>query len=74
MAQMPIERSKIYAQITEAGAKKDLATVRKLMGQVPLSPEMAKIGKQVLGADTMRNSYFNLSEAEEVYGKDWLDR
>jgi hypothetical protein len=44
----------------------------RLLRSVPLQPELAKIFKDVYGADYLANSGFNLLEADKVYGKDWL--
>ncbi|MDR0908533.1 MAG: hypothetical protein LBM77_02090 [Spirochaetaceae bacterium] len=40
---------------------------------VPMLPFLAKIFKEKLGADVLRASGCNLSEAEAVFGSDWLD-
>ena len=42
--------------------------------QVPLAPHLAMAAKEVFGVDYVRNSGFNLYEAEEKYGKDWLEK
>jgi hypothetical protein len=44
----------------------------KLLRSVPLQPEIAKIGKDVYGADFLIEGGYNLLEANEVYGEDWL--
>jgi hypothetical protein len=46
----------------------------KLFKSVPLEPGMAKIGKEVYGADFLINGGYNLLEANAAYGKDWLNR
>ncbi|MDR2104502.1 MAG: hypothetical protein LBP51_01975 [Deferribacteraceae bacterium] len=46
----------------------------ELITSVPLKPELAKIGKEVYGADFLIESGFNLLEADKVYGKDWLNK
>jgi hypothetical protein len=43
-----------------------------LIKSVPLMPEMAKIGKEVYGADFLIENGYNLLEANEAYGNDWL--
>jgi 2-C-methyl-D-erythritol 4-phosphate cytidylyltransferase len=44
----------------------------QLVKSVPLTPALAKNVKEVYGADYLANSGFNLLEADEKYGKDWL--
>jgi hypothetical protein len=43
-----------------------------LVKSVPLMPEMAKIGKEVYGADFLIENGYNLLEAEKKYGGNWL--
>ena len=75
MTQMSLtERSQVYTQATNAIAENNWDTAMELMKTVPLSPEMAKIAKQVFGADYLKNSSFDLSAAEEAYGHGWLNR
>jgi hypothetical protein len=44
----------------------------KLIRSVPLMPEIAKIGKEVYGAEFLIKGGYNLLEANEAYGEDWL--
>ena len=44
----------------------------RLMRTIPLPPYLAKIGKEKLGADFIKKSGWNLSEAEEEFGHNWL--
>jgi hypothetical protein len=44
----------------------------RLIKSVPLPPYLAKIGKEVYGADFLVEYGYNLLEADEAYGKDWL--
>jgi hypothetical protein len=46
----------------------------KLFKSVPLEPEIAKIFKEVYGSDFLIKCGYNLLEANETYGKDWLTR
>jgi hypothetical protein len=46
----------------------------RLNKQVPLPPWLAKTLKEKVGVDYLRESGWNLSEAEEAYGQDWLSR
>jgi hypothetical protein len=42
--------------------------------QIPLAPYLAKFAKEKMGVDFLINEGWNLSEAEEEYGPDWLSR
>jgi hypothetical protein len=46
----------------------------RLVKTIPLPPWMAKMLKEKVGVDYLRQSGWNLSEAEKAYGQDWLDR
>jgi hypothetical protein len=46
----------------------------RLNKTIPLPPWMAKMLKEKVGVDYLRQSGWNLSEAEAAYGPDWLDR
>ena len=41
---------------------------------IPLSPFLAKVMKEKVGADFLINSGWNLAEAEATFGQDWLTR
>ncbi|WP_056928751.1 hypothetical protein [Candidatus Symbiothrix dinenymphae] len=58
-------------RLREAGQLEEADRVRKL---IPLSPTMAKWCKDMIGPDFLIQQGFNLSEAEEEYGADWLTR
>jgi len=42
--------------------------------QIPLPPYLAKIIKDYFGADNLKNSGWNLSEADAEYGSGWLNK
>jgi hypothetical protein len=42
--------------------------------QIPLPPYLAKFAKEKMGVDFLINGGWNLSEAEEEYGPDWLNK
>lgn len=42
--------------------------------KIPLAPYLAKAAKEVYGVEYIKNSGFDLSEAEAEYGKDWLTK
>ena len=74
MYQLTPEQEKIFDRVNDAIAADDMEEVVRLMKLLPMEPELARAAKEVLGADYLRNSGFNLSAAEEEYGKDWLLR
>jgi hypothetical protein len=45
-----------------------------LITTLPLSPWLAKIVKEKVGADYLIKSGWNLSAAEAEFGQGWLDR
>jgi hypothetical protein len=42
--------------------------------KAPMLPWLAKIIKEKVGADFLRQQGYNLSEAEAEFGPDWLDK
>ena len=46
----------------------------RLMKTAPLPPYLAKIYKKTIGAEQLKKSGWNLSEAEAEFGPDWLNR
>jgi hypothetical protein len=44
-----------------------------LLSTLPLSPCLAKVFKEKLGADFLINDSYNLSEAEAKFGPNWLN-
>ena len=46
----------------------------RLMKTAPLPPYLAKIYKKTIGADQLKKSGWNLSEAEAEFGPDWLSK
>jgi hypothetical protein len=45
---------------------------KKLKRSIPLAPYLAKFYKDHIGVDALLKSGWNLSEAEEEYGSNWL--
>jgi hypothetical protein len=58
------------AKLREAGKEEE---AMKMAMSVPLSPWMAEWYKKYIGVEYLRTSGWNLSEAEAVYGSNWLD-
>jgi hypothetical protein len=56
-------------QLLDEG-KRDEAS--KLIRSVPLKPEIAKSAKEVYGSSFLIEGGYNLLEANETYGEDWL--
>lgn len=56
-------------QAFEAGHHEDALRIGQA---IPLAPHIAMALKNTIGAEAVRNSGFNLNEAEKAYGKDWL--
>ena len=46
----------------------------RLERSIPVEPWLAEWGKKYMGADFLINGGWNLSEAEEAFGHDWLTR
>lgn len=67
------EKYKLYCRIMEAEEKGDFKKAEEIQKQIPLSYKSAMAAKEVWGSDFLKNSDLNLSEAEEAYGKNWLD-
>ena len=45
---------------------------RRLLRTAPMPPYLAKIMKEKMGANFLINGGYNLSEAEEEFGSNWL--
>jgi hypothetical protein len=51
--------------------KEEAFVIRK---QIPLPAFLAKFAKENMGVDFLLKLDWNLAEAEEEFGKDWLNR
>lgn len=60
-----------YLVATENGNDSE---AKNIIQQIPLDPPLARAFKRALGADYLKQSGFDLSEAEAAYGHDWLDQ
>ncbi|GHT52348.1 hypothetical protein AGMMS49982_12310 [Bacteroidia bacterium] len=49
-----------------------LEEAERVWKQIPLVPHVAKWCKEMLGVEALLQMGYDLSEAEEEYGKDWL--
>ena len=59
------------AALSDAG---DEEGATRLIKTTPLPHYIAKVIKEKVGPDYLRNSGWNLSEAEAKFGSDWLSR
>jgi hypothetical protein len=64
----------IIAQTAELKKQGKEEEAMRLSKTIPLEPWLAKHLKDRVGVDYLRQSGWNLSEAEKAYGPDWLDR
>lgn len=46
----------------------------RLTKTIPMPPYLAKVMKEKVGIDYLKNSGWNLSEAEAKFGSDWLSK
>ena len=58
-------------ELSEAGDKEG---VSRLIRSMPMPPYLAKIYKEKVGVEPLKNGGWNLSEAEAEFGEDWLSR
>jgi hypothetical protein len=68
------ERSAIFRkaqELDEAGKPEEAMAMSKTC---PMTPYLAKIWKEKLGAEALRKSGWNLAEADLEFGPGWLDR
>lgn len=41
---------------------------------IPILPHLAQTAKRIMGAEALRDSGMNLTDAFKMFGDDWLDR
>jgi hypothetical protein len=71
------EKGAIATKAFELRDQGKLEECDRMLKQIPLSPYMAKFIKdhiEYFGEDFFEKYGWNLSEAEAVYGPDWLTR
>ena len=68
------EKTRLYRLADEARERGDFEEAESIIDQIPLDPDIAMIAKKVSGSEYLKNSGLNLTDAEEFYGKDWLDK
>jgi hypothetical protein len=68
------EKLAIIVQTGELKKQGKTEEAMRLRKTVPLEPWLAKTLKEKVGVDYLRQSGWNLSEAERAYGQNWLSR
>jgi hypothetical protein len=68
------EKLMIIAQEAELEKQGNPDEAMRLHKTIPLEPWLAKHLKDRVGVDYLRQSGWNLSEAEKAYGPEWLSR
>ncbi|GMO32084.1 MAG: hypothetical protein Ta2B_12990 [Termitinemataceae bacterium] len=58
-------------ELKKAGKTEDAT---KILKTIPMPPWLAEWNKKYVGVDYLRNSGWNLSEAEAEFGHNWLNR
>lgn len=58
-------------RLLDAGDKEGAKAIYRTL---PLPAEFLKLTKESFGSQMLKDIGYNYSEAEALYGKDWLDR
>ncbi|WP_320170451.1 hypothetical protein [Maridesulfovibrio sp.] len=66
------EKFQIIQEIRKLDAEGKHDEAYELRYKLPLAPHLAKALKDTVGAEELRSSKFDLSEANEAYGQNWL--
>jgi len=66
------EKLDIAVKAVELSDAGDEEGYSRLMRTIPLAPHLAKVAKELEGADFLVQGGWNLSEAEAEFGADWL--
>ncbi len=75
MAKLTMEETtEIIRASLKAAHEGNYEEERRLLRMLPLAPHLAMAGKEVYGAEYMKNAGYDLSEADEEFGEGWLDR
>lgn len=70
----PEEKEAMFEKLTDyllAGNKEEY---NKLLKKYPLTPKAAKILEQEIGIEALKASGWNLSEAVQEFGPEWLEK
>jgi hypothetical protein len=66
------DRLQISAKAIELEKQGKSAEAEQLHHTVPLAPYLAKLYRDYIGADELKNSGWNLADAEAAFGPNWL--
>jgi hypothetical protein len=59
------------AELRKAGDEEGYS---RLIKSIPMPPYLAKVYKEKVGVEPLKNGGWNLSEAEAEFGADWLNK
>jgi len=68
------EKLALAGKLLELRKAGDDEGASRLIRSMPMPPYLAKIYKEKVGAKQLVESGWNLSEAEAVFGSDWLNK
>ena len=68
------EKLAISVKVCKLYQAEDREGFNRVIRTAPMPPYLAKIYKERVGAEQLKKSGWNLSEAEAEFGTDWLDR
>jgi hypothetical protein len=75
MSQLSHEKTLEIIQASFAAADRgDFEEEHRLIQLLPMPATLAMAYKETFGVEALQRSGFDLSEAEEIYGNDWLAR
>ncbi|MDR1921925.1 MAG: hypothetical protein LBS31_09345 [Candidatus Adiutrix sp.] len=75
MAKLTLEEeAEIIRASLEASDAGDHDEEMRLLKMLPMAPHLVMAAKEIYGAEYVRNSDWDLSEANEEFGDGWLDR
>ncbi len=66
------EQFELIQKVQEAQKRGDREEARRISRLLPLAPHLAQSLKKQIGPNELLKAGFNLSEAEEAYGPNWL--
>ena len=66
-------QGEVLDRLIEAFARGDREAQRRAEAQLAPSAEVLMRAKRVMGSDWLRRQAYDMSRAEEAYGRNWLD-
>lgn len=67
------EKLDILEKALEARKCGDNEEAARWSKKIPLAPHLAMVAKDIMGKDFLIKNEYNLSAAEEAYGRNWLN-